>query len=399
MPPTHSLPFRIARTFMAALWLGGSLLVFAQEPQTSEEPTIAAAKKEAANENTEEATAQDAQTEKPAPQPLGPPTQFIYNEVKRSPLLSNELKFIRGNAKPIELTGELETVTAVWQEDLSGNPVGAALILTPASLSPSSIEIQNLQYYLALNGWSSLTITTLPEDSTAPPPVSAIVTPPPNTLGNEAKTTPVEDAKPESANAESDTEIDESEVVYQEPEDAAENQQERAKIPAASSPNSSDDSPPSEPLISNREKMIERIELGFKALEDKNYFNNVLIAYESSAGNFANFLSSSERSEAANTSLQAIVFVNVKAWDQDVGILIDPAIKLQLPTLDIINKTYPISIKAQTERRNRATQLKHSLYSARQLRLGEINTEQENALSRAIRGFITRHASGTETDQ
>lgn len=401
MPPKDHLSLCAALAMLATIWLSFPTMALAQDPQPNNESIEVATKEAAANENTDTADSKDTEPkgEKPESpmQPLGAPTQFIYNEAKRDPILSRELKFIRGDAKPIELVGELETVTGVWQEDLSGKPIGGALILTPANISPSSIEIQNLQYYLALNGWSSLTITTLPTDATAPPPASAIITPPPSPQDEDTQDSTEQDKQAENTDNQEETEVDESEVVYKEPEEAdsqqAVNQTSGVSEPAASNPI------PPEPLISNQEKMIERIELGFNALRDKNYFNNVLIAYERSPVNFAEFLSINERSESIITSLQAIVFVNAKTVNKDESMALDATIELNLPTLDIINKTYIINTKAQTARRNRANQLKHPLYSTRQLQLGETNTGQENALSRAIRGFITKHASGTETNQ
>lgn len=402
MPPKDHLSLCAARAMLATIWLSFPTIALAQDPQPNNESTEVATKEAAANENTDTADSKDTESKAEKPespmQPLGEPTQFIYNETKRDPILSRELKFIRGDAKPIELVGELETVTGVWQEDLSGKPIGGALILTPANISPSSIEIQNLQYYLALNGWSSLTITTLPADATAPPPVSAIITPPPSFRDEDTQDSTEQDKQAENTDNQEEAEVDESEVVYQETEEKTSTQQAGNQAPAASEPAASNPAP-SEPVRSNQEKMIERIELGFNALRDKNYFNNVLIAYERSPVNFAEFLSINERSESIIASLQAIVIVNAKTVNKDESMALDATIELNLPTLDIINTTYTINTKAQTARRNRANQLKHPLYSTRQLQLGETNTGQENALSRAIRGFITRHASGTETNQ
>ena len=400
MPPKDYLSPSTARAILATIWLSFPTLAQAQAPQPNNESTEVAIKETAANENADTAEPQDTESkdEKPDSPALGAPTQFIYNEAKRDPLLSRELNFIRGNATPIELAGKLETVTGVWQEDLSGKPIGGALILTPANISPSSIEIQNLQYYLALNGWSSLTITALPADATAPPPVSAIITPPPSSQDEDTPDSTEQDKQAENTNNQEEAEVDESEVVYQEPDEEKGSQQAVNQAPTASDTAASNPIP-SEPVISNQEKMIERIELGFNALRDKNYFNNVLIAYDRSPVNFAEFLSTNERSESIITSLQAIVFVNAKTVNKDESMTLDATVELNLPTLDIINKTYAINTKAQTARRNRANQLKHPLYSTRQLQLGETNTGQENALSRAIRGFITKHASGTETNQ
>lgn len=390
MPPLHKLNIRNHLLLLAVIWFGCPPVTFAQEPapQDQEQTADEATAIDGNDNNTNDGQTAEIETESSEPAMLGQPTQFIYSEEKRAPLLSDELRHIRGDAQTLEMTVSDETVIGIWQQDLSGEPLGAALILPPANISPSSIEIRNLQYYLALNGWASLTMASLAKDVATAPPVSPIATP-----GKKTKQdTLEEESDQQEPPNQTEEKVDESEVIYQEPETST------PEEPSATTANdTSNGDAATEPRISSQERMLERIEIGLNALKEKNYFNNVLIAYEGGAQYFAKF--TSKASPQNTSSLQALVLINTEIRDDDSSATLDPLINLELPTLDIINQPFPIATLAQTGRHNRAKQLKHPRYIARKLALGETNTQKENNLSRAIRGFITRYAAGTETNR
>lgn len=367
---------------------------FAQNPAAPEDKKTPETTEEITDNNATEAES-NPEAQQKAPEPLGPPTHHVFNEQDRNLLLRSELKYHIGSAELMTMTGKLENIVGIWQEDLSGSPVGGAIILTPADFSPSSAEIQNLQYYLALNGWSSLTIPTLPKDPSSPPPPSAIQQYVAKTKVKDETNENSEDTAPNGNTAE----IDESEVVYQEPEEPQKSDGSFDEAPKSDDAEKSASSIQVTPMPSNKERMIERVELGFDALNNKNYFNNVLIAYNSSAHYFAESISSSASENAVPNGLRALVLVNPTTNYQNTTEPFDIITALNLPTLDIISGSHTTIIKEQTGRKNRAKQLKHPTYITQKVNIGEINVDSENSLSKAIRGFITRHASGTEVKQ
>lgn len=340
-----------------------------------------------ANDETQNPT--EPQTSKPLPTP----SQYTYTEAVRDSLISQELGHLRGDIQRIELTGSLHTFPAIWQADLSGEPLGAALIFAPPEVSPTSIQLRNLQYFLALNGWASLTITTLSEDPKPIPPAGPIALPISQAAGTENQESQDE---PQADQQNEDVDIDESEVIYQEPENDP-TQVATDTNEGADNTTQPDDTEPQAPKTPNSELMVERIALGLGELIRKNYFNNVVIAHDTSANHIANYLLSKGNAGQEIETVQAIVYINIQTNTSERRRELDSITELMRPTLDITNLPYPVVIGAQKERANRAKQLKHPLYITRNIVLGESNTSAENNLTRIVRGFITRHAAGTET--
>lgn len=282
-----------------------------------------------------------------------------------------------------------EQVLAFWQTDRSGKPLGAVLMLHDKGENPRrAATLRRLHEYLPLYGWAtfSMELPDLPEPTVPPRPEP----PPPNP--------PAPDDGSESDEIEelTNTTSDETEAAPQELAEAA-------PIPE----------PPPLPQPT-REEVREDIQLRIQAatafLHQQGQLNLVLLGEGRSALWALQHLdkavpptpveSSDKKSKAViERAIRAVVLLNPQS-STDIGL--DPLTEWlrhpEVPTFDVFTDLDLDTLAEARQRQLVATQKGYETYGQRRLPPPNwANPEaSETLLTKAIRGFLQKHAKGVE---
>ena len=313
-------------------------------------------------------------------------------------------------------------VLAFWQSDLSGQPVGALLILHDEDSSPlTPHHLLNLQRYLPRHGWATLSVSmpalpqvqptarqTLDETTSkeSKPDLEAGATDD-SPEGEGPATTP--DKTQEAVNTK-----DETEVVYQD--------QEAKEITASEDKTGIEPEGTTEveqkiqhPTVEEIEaQAMARIDAGIKYLQEQGQYNIVVLGEGSGALRALQFLStvpaeappaikqnagSTNRKAIISRSIRAAVVLNLQnnyPRHQAKPLELLPALR-QTPLFDIYtspNRDYRSQAKA---RRQLTKQQKFELFKQNKV-ISQTNESQDSEfrLTKTIRGFLERYAAGKE---
>jgi len=274
-----------------------------------------------------------------------------------------------------------EPFLGYWQEDRSGKPKGAVLILHSEGANPVwQTTTRAFHESFPEYGWATLAISLPDHESKAVPPRSLPV-----------KTVPIKPNDDEDE-TDADTEVADSELVA--PEEVA-TQNSAPLIPATPSSDS--------PTVS--EIIDKRLESALRFLHDNGQFNIIMIGAGMNAI-VAQQFSEKITPKIENAQLQgqlekpirAIVLINTKnrlpTMEQEFdGWFSDPA----LPVLDIYFRQDSRNQYHAEKRKRLASQQGATAYQ--QVAINEVSAERswgENKLSRRVRSFLEKNASGVE---
>lgn len=333
-------------------------------------------------QETEPAEAVDEQTDTPATKPVRPASALPRSKSPRDD--QNHMQLLASYLPQeglIWVEHYPEPYLAYWQEDRSGKPKGALLILHSEGASPVwQTTTRPLHESLPDYGWATFALA-LPD-----PGAKAI---PARTFA--VKTLPVV-PNPEQAV----TESEETETQ------APEKQVSEAPVP----------SPPTTNLVTQPEnqpsvdQIIEsRLESALRFLHDQGQFNIVIVGSGANAIYAQKFIDkitpkieNPQLLGQLEKPIRALVLLNSRSVlpnskDEFTEWFNDP----KLPVLDIYFKQDPRNKQAASKRKRLAK--RRGLIAYTQVALHEFSGERswnENRLSRRIRSFIEKNASGVE---
>lgn len=293
-----------------------------------------------------------------------------------------------GPPQPVWLNVNEHELLALWQPDRSGQAKGAALILPAPGKQPlASALVAQLQSYLPLHGWATYALG-LPElPATAPPPRP----PAPEPAAAPAK--PADTNQPAAAEAA----VDETQVVYTEPENRAETGQMADAAPAKTD---------AAVLRADYDQLINAaIRQAIADLNSKGQYNIAVIGSGNGAIYALQFAAQSAAAQQPATSIEkknrkAVVERTLRAL---VLVQLPPLAKVgdslatiaALPTLDLYTNDRGPAQRAGEDRYYAARQAKHDIYLRRAEPAASINATPA-ATVKHIRGFLDKHAAGVE---
>ncbi len=327
-----------------------------------------------------------------APEPPEP-LPFSSREARNDELLSQSLEDNNG----LWLETSRGKFLAAYEPDMTGNPVGALLILHAEGQHLDwPRAMRSLRNHLPEFGWSALAISLPhPERPTVPTrelPVRAIIEP-------VETSDDTEQAEGEDSGASQTEEPKEPEEKTATAEtDAAEGEQDADTNTAPAPP------PlvlPSRPDVPAEERVSQRLQAAIAFLHSKGQFNIVLVGSGTGATRAGEYLRSlPPGSEANQRPIRALIMVNgrnhLPTGDANlVSCLTDS----QLPVLDLYdNSNYRNQQEAAT-RKLHARRTRFAAYEQSQLAPLSASPEQlDNQLTRRIRGFLNKHARGVELE-
>ncbi len=281
-----------------------------------------------------------------------------------------------------------EQVLAFWQADRSGKPLGAVLMLHDKGENPRrAATLRRLHEYLPFYGWATLSVELpdLPE-----PPVPPRPEPP-------ALSIPAPDV---------DKGTGETEELTNNPSDEA----------AAPAHEPAEVAPIPEPMPPQltRDEALEHIQLRIQAatsfLHQQGQLNLVLLGEGRSALWALQHLdkavpptpveSSDKKSKAViDRAIRAVVLLNPQS-SPDTGL--DPLTEWlrhpEVPTFDVFTDLDLGTLAAARQRQQAAKQKRYEVYGQRRLPPpnGANPEASETLLTKAIRGFLQKHAKGVE---
>ena len=340
-----------------------SLGVFAQDNTEGNEPV----------EPTEELA--DEQTEAPKTKPVRPASALPRS---RSPRDDNNHMQLLASYLPKEglvwVEHYPESFLGYWQKDRSGEPKGALLILHSEGASPLwQKTTRPLHESLPNHGWATFSLAL-------PDPAAKKI--PPRTIA--VKTVPVKaTSTPEEGEA---TEVNGIEEITEPPVVEKQN----AIV-------LEEDKPSVEEVIESR------LESALRFLHDQGQYNVVIVGSGANAIHAQRFINkitpkiqNPELQGQLEKPIRAMVLVNSRGYlplEGEVEWFTDP----DLPVLDIYFKQDPRNGQAASKRKQLAKQ--QGLVSYTQVAMNEFSGERawsENRLSRRIRSFVEKNASGVE---
>lgn len=288
------------------------------------------------------------------------------------------------------LTVADQRIMAAWQPDISGTQRGAVLILPAAEQDPvTPVYLRNLHRYLPTHGWATLSLE-LPNPPKQPIPPR---TPPPAEIPPEQP-----QAEPEEPADEAPAEpIDETQVVFN---DLAE--------PLADTPEAEPEDIQKRPKLTPEEltaATLSHIQAGIDFLHEQGHYNIVLLGLGQGAAqgliyleqNKGRTLPDGAPPRAGDRWIRAVVLIHPSTtyWPQMPPIhelLGNP----DTPLLDLFIKDEGIASREAQLRYQRSRALNYEYYFQRGLSAPPPETGGENRVTKAVRGFITRHAEGVE---
>jgi hypothetical protein len=345
---------------------------------------------------------------------LGKPSQYSLNATQQQQLIEAELRRISAPGKPEWLETKDGRFLAIWHQDVSGEPKGAALILPDENVNPASdSRLKNLQQYLSQNGWASLTLS-LPVQRESPPPENSHLTrlyPTANkSPGGEApasgdieqtnKPTDSMAGNPaDSADQNPSSILDEKSIVH---EDTAEDLSSGKLVVSGDvDPNSKpgQDNIIPEPIAPVEPEVQNRIFVGLDFLQNRQQFNNIMIGDGLGAARALHYMELVGKPTDPALSVRAMVLINSR---HNISELPDFSFlqafsELKIPILDLLEDRHSqIDKRMFSQRKNTANSARLPLYVSREIKAGTSNQAGEQRLTRLIRGFLQRYVKGEE---
>jgi hypothetical protein len=345
-----------------------------------------------------------------AVQPPQPPPPLPALNVRREQQQSALLKKWYGE-QTLNLSTQEGEFVAIWQEDTSGKPLGALLMLHDASQMPDwPAQLQPLRHYLSQHGWATLSISlpeqdlrvlpARPEAPRLPPPAAppGDGQKPTDEMNKDAGQTPVvEPAAQQPAPPPGEETRPESQVVYND----ATGKLGDGTLPAAQRPVQEVlPSPPAEPVAQ------QRISAALALLKDKKQFNNSLLGVGLGAARAAYFVvqQQGEPTQAApdgtpiTPPFQTLLLINPRMHIEALtGFNLNQALSNpMLPVLDISYRTHPAAPNSASLRKMTARKNKLKAFEQHIILEPEGSDAGEGQLNRIVRGFLVKYAKGKE---
>lgn len=298
------------------------------------------------------------------------------------------LSQLPGPPSPLWLPVNGEQLLAFWQEDRSGKPLGAVLMLHDQGENPRRAEtLRRLHEYLPLYGWGtfSMELPKLPDPTVPPRPV----------------TTPPNPAEEDAAGGNNDAEEN------KDPATAPQLQEAEIGARAAANPAVAESRMSREEVLAHIQR---RIEAATAYLHQQAQFNLVLLGEGQSALWTLQYLDKAvppapvesadkKRKAVLDRAIRVVVLMNVPTATADgLEPLTNWLRHPEVPTFDVFTDLDLDTLAAAQQRRQAAKQKGYEHYVQRRLPPpNEANPEAgETLLTKAIRGFLQKHAKGVE---
>ncbi len=304
-----------------------------------------------------------------------------------------------------------QKVLGFWQAELSGQPLGALLLLHDEDKLPLSPYIMNLHQHLPLEGWATLSIE-LPNPLPEPIPNRVQAAPLPKPAAS-----PEQDAKKTENNAPEPEDMekpDETKVVFK--DDTVET---TTTTTTTTEPMKQTQDPPTAPVIKLSAEDIQKqtmasIQAGMDYLQQQGQYNIVILGEGLGAlralqytqvepGSPAPKLEKKENNTTTTAiierSIRALILLNINnTYAGAKNLTLELLTNKETPTLDIYTK--PSSQNRQEAKARKSWARKNKLLTYRQKRLTpprvSPSTDSETRLTKTIRGFLSRFAKGKE---
>lgn len=362
-------------------------------------------------------TSPDPAAQEPAPAaapPAPPPPPLPALSVRREQQQSNLLKKWYGE-QTLSLNTQEGDFVAIWQDDTSGKPLGALLMLHDASQMPDwPAQLQPLRQYLSQHGWATLSISLPEPDPRVLPP-----RPEPPKLPPPAQTPP---ADADAAKAEADKEAKPEEKPKEEkpPEKTAEQAAEKAEpgetkevfndstgkigdgsLPPAQPPKQEVlPSPPAEPMAQAR------ISAALALLKSKQQYNNSLLGVGLGAARAAYFVVQHQGDPASQAPdgapltppFQTLLLINPRMQIDALADfnLLQALTNPKLPVLDVSYRTHPAAPNSAALRKGAARKNNLAVFEQHVILEPEGSDGGEEQLNRIVRGFLLKYAKGKQ---
>lgn len=327
--------------------------------------------------------------------PAIPARQRLASEARR--LLAE----IDGPPSPVWINANGEDVLGFWQEDMSGTPVGAVLMLHAQGQTPRWPEtLLNLHQVLPRFGWATLSVE-LPAPAPLAVPArvngTAADTPPAQSIEEDGAAEAEQTGKAEQEPEKPEPATDETQLVFQETEvNAAVAVEETAAAVSAEDV---------------EQAAMAAIQAAFDYLQQQNQYNIVILGEGLGAARALNFAKSAtlgkpqaqEKNGAianavVDRPIRGIVMLDAAMAEGSQHapelLLIYP----EIPTLDLIT-TADFDVRQSAVRRKQVSKkMQYQIYVARRImpQSGVTKRDKENDITKSVRGFIGRHAKGVE---
>lgn len=278
---------------------------------------------------------------------------------------------------PVWLNVQQKQTLGFWQEDMSGAPVGAVLMLHAEGHSPRwPATLLNMHHTLPRFGWATLSVEL-------PPPAGRRIPPRP-----QANTTDM------STLATSATEGQDQEANTQEAVSAGEETQVTVDVAPESPP------PDSAATAEDPEQVaLLAIQAAIDYLHQQGQQNIVLFGEGFGARRALKYLASKGTATTPADvpppkEVRALVMLDARlpSADERLALIAQP----QTPTLDLITSANFDDRAIASERRQAAKKVRYQTYLLRRILPPTGAQDRENDITRAVRGFITRYAQGEE---
>lgn len=284
---------------------------------------------------------------------------------------------------------------SLYEQDLSGNPVGAILILNAEEQHSNWPDvIEPLRMSLPEFGWSSLS-TQLPTPAAATIPERSL--PPLGAAPNAAEESSSED------------DVDGGEATAKAEEQTLSlNKTETEDPPAAAMPKENNtgsekrEDQPEDTQLPVEEVALQRLQASINFLHSKGQFNIVLLGNGIGATRAACFISSEVNSDTApqNRLVRALVLVNARNQIRGSDMQLHHC--LTTPKTPVLDVYTGLSQRDRLEAKQRLKSSNRNNYRVyQQIHLPEVAHNSmlgENRLTRRIRGFLESHARGVKVD-
>lgn len=311
------------------------------------------------------------------------PTETQINPTATEPRPTALEKFSETFEEAQWLSVADEKMLSLYRPDSSGSAQGALLILHRGEQPPWwNSQIEYLRQTLPDYGWATLLVVLPTEEQPIPArPAEKPPSPVDDTTKSEGAAPSTSDTTDTAAEGEDEEIFDSSTGELATTEEM--NQAEGALEEPA---------PPVKPLLPLRQRNEQRLMAALHFLHEKNQFNLALLSDSSSAPQAAEvFLKMAPSSDAKAIAAQIILNFRrdqpQSSSDVDAG-LFDPMI----PLLDAYIDQDKSTLASATERLRSTRRQKYLTFQQ-----VNIDSLQEEVLSKRIRGFLTKHAEGMET--
>lgn len=372
-----------------------------------------AAEAPAADPSAAPAEAAPAAQEPPPPPPPPLPALSVRREQQQSQLLKKWY-----GEQTVNLRSPQGEFVAIWQDDSSGKPLGALLMLHDASQMPDwPAQLQPLRQYLSQHGWATLSISlpepdarvlpVRPEPPKLPPPAPAEG----DAAGKDGDTPAAKEAEGDKKAA------PEEKKAAEKPADTGEkagpNETKEVfndatgkvgdgSLPAVKPPPKQEvlPSPPAEPLAQ------ERISAALELLKEKKQYNNSLLGVGLGATRAAYFALQHQGDPAQEAPdgapltppFQTLLLINPRMQIDALADfnLVQALANPKMPVLDVSYSTHPASPNFAPQRKAAARKNNLAAFEQHIILEPEGSDGGEEQLNRIVRGFLVKYAKGKQ---